>query len=507
MGNVKFFTGYLRKIWEEQKPLAVLFKTDSSYYLYDTGTNKILKCDSLTYDLLEKLFYEDFEPAVGAFLKKNGEDGFVKTVSTLKKSIENQDLFVLYEVTNADLFPGKEELQETISTMSNELSLEVTEECNLRCIYCVHNDDNRENRNHGSGNMNIETAIAAIDFLKKNSEKSHQVAIGFYGGEPFINFPVIKKSIEYAKKTFPDKKVEFSVTSNGTLLTPGIARFLFENNINVTVSIDGKEAVHDRYRKNLSGSGSYKKTVTGLRTLFKEYGARFKDKISLYSVYAPPFSLEQIRDRTNLWEELDWLPHDIRANIVYYSGPRIPGVSHSEDTDLLQWAFENYINSKKEETQPHPYAVSMIEKLLTVFSQRPVYKKAIDKFPLHGCCLPAQRRIFVTVSGDFRICEKIPGSAPTIGNVKEGVNFDILYDKYLKEYKDMSLQVCKKCWAINICESCFIDGFDENGLSYDKKMERCESKRLAAGKKMYYFCKALEMMPGIQDYFAATKLK
>ena len=167
MGNVKSFTDYLRNIWEEQKPLAVLFKTDSSYYLYDTGTNKILKCDSLTYDLLEKLFYEDFEPAVGAFLKKNGEDGFVKTVSTLKKSIENQDLFVLYyEVTNA------------------------------------------------------------------------------------------------------------------VLLTPEMAVFLFENDFTVYVSLDGPEEIHNNYRKNKTGEGSFEETIIGLKNLVTAYGEYANNKLA-----------------------------------------------------------------------------------------------------------------------------------------------------------------------------------------------------------------------------------
>lgn len=500
---------YLSKYFGGKKPLGIVLHTGTNAFLYDTGTNKILNCDPFTYDLILNLFRLDMEPAIDKFIEKHSEDCFLETVSLLERSIDKHNLFGLYEVTNFDQLPSKEELIESISTSSEELGLEVTEGCNLRCLYCVHQEANKENRNHGSRQMAGETAFAAIDFLAKNSLKSKQVTLGFYGGEPLLNFPVIKESVRYAREVFKDKPPQFNLTTNGTLITPEIARFFAENQVDVRVSIDGPEDVHNRYRKNIAGDGSFNDVREGLQNLFKEYGESFAKKINLYMVYAPPYSVEEIKRRIDLWQELDWLPEDIRASLVYYSGPRLSGVDHKEDKRFLQWAFEEYFSktlNTRDTLRPHPFSKSIIEHIMAVFSQRPIYHKVIEKFPMHACCMPAKKRIFVTVGGDFRVCEKIPFSAPSIGSLEKGIDFDLLYHVYLETYKDMTLSICKKCWAINTCDSCFIDGYSSEGLSPEKKADTCKENRNTAATKIFCYCKATEVMPNLTDHFGKIKL-
>jgi len=497
---------YLSEIFNSQKPLGMLFRADNCY-LYDSGTNKLLKCDTFTYSLLGKLLFKEFDLGVRDFIEEFGKECFIETTETLKKSVENHNLFGLYEATNFNLFPNKEELIKLINTECNMLGLEVTDRCNLRCQYCVHSEENREIRAHGSKNIKIETAFAAIERLKKNSEKSRGANIIFYGGEPLLNFPLIKKCIKYAKDLFIDKYVFFSMTTNGTQITPEIAKFLFTNQVKVKVSLDGPEAIHDRYRKNFKGKGSYRKTLLGLRNLINAYGDLSSNKISLNMVYTPPFSQKQIEKRLKLWSDIEWLPNDILANISYYSGPRLSDVNHEEDKDLLQWAFEEYCLKISKNEPPHPFTVELIEKFFAVFSQRTIYNKASDKFALNGCCIPGVRRIFVTVDGNYKLCERIATSAPIIGNVKNGIDIDVLYDVYIKAYGKMSLSNCKKCWAINICDSCFIDGFDNKGMSAIKKAKRCYRNRVAIAKKIHYFCRILELIPNSIKYFQSINLK
>lgn len=497
----------LSAVFKSKKPLGKLFKTDSAYYFYDTGTNKILNCDKPIFSLFEKLYSFEFSEAIDCFIAENGENTFIETTSCIKESICKHNLLGLYNVTNFDLFCNKQELKETIETKSHILGLEVTEKCNLRCLYCVHKDDNREYRPHGNKNMGIDTALAAVDYLEKHSKDPDELVIVFYGGEPLLNLPVIKHSIKYSKEIFPNRKVSFSMTTNGINITPGIARYFFDNDVSVKVSIDGPAIIHDRYRKNFSGKGSYKETIRGLKNLYEVYGDLFKHKISLNMVYAPPFSLEQLEKRAALWDDLGWLPDDIAASISYYTGPRLPGIDHNEDKNLLQWAFDEYINNKLMNHRPHPLSTQLIEKSMAVLSQRPLYKEVVNKFPLNGCCIPGVRRIFVSASGDFRLCERIPISAPVIGNVKTGIDLDLLYKVYIKEYSEMSLKVCKNCWAINICESCFVDGFDSNGISYEKRTRECQKNLLSAEKQIYYFIKTSEIMPDLIKHFQSIKLK
>lgn len=500
---------YLLKYFGDNKPLGLVLSTGASSYLYDTGTNKILNCDAFTYDLLHNLFCMDVKPAIAEFIEKHGQDCFVETVSMLERSINNQNLFGISEVTNFDLVLGKKELIEEISTASSEMELEVTEGCNLRCTYCVHQDENKENRNHGSRQMTRETALAAIDFLAKNSGKARDIVLSFYGGEPLLNFPLIEESVRYAREIFKDKTVQFNMTTNGTLITPEIARFLAKNQFDIKVSIDGPQEVHDRYRKKIAGGGSFNEVKAGLQNLYQEYGDSFIKRISLYMVYAPPFSEAEIKRRAALRQELDWLPEETRTGMVYYSGPRLPGVDHKEDKSYLEWAFEEYFSKTldtQEKSKPHPLAKSFIEHLMAILSQRPIYPHGIKKFTMHACCNPGKKRIYVTVAGDFRVCEKMPISAPAIGNIKKGMDYDLLYQNYLETYKNMTLSICKKCWAINTCDSCFIDGYDSQGLSPQKKIEKCRQSRNYAAQKIVLYCRAMELMPNLIDHFGKIKL-
>lgn len=440
------------------------------------------------------------------FTEEFGKDGLVETTAMLKASIEKHNLFGLYEASNFGLFPSKEELRELIGRKSNMLGLEVTERCNLRCTYCVHTKDNKEKRAHGNKNMSIETAFAAIDNLNRNSHDSQAVNIIFYGGEPLLNFTLIKKSIKYAAEVFKDRSLSFSMTTNSTHITPQIAGFLFAYKVNVKVSIDGPEDIHDRYRKDAEGKGSFQKALTGLKHLYDAYGDLFHVMISMNMVYAPPYSLDQIKQRINLWNEVEWLPTQISSNISYYSGLRLPGINHDEDISLFQWAYEEYCSKRLNEEIPHPFTKDLIEKSLAGFCQRTIYPKASDKFALNGCCIPGARRVFVTVDGDYKLCERISNSAPVIGNVKTGIDIDILYNEYIKSYGEMSLKSCKKCWAINVCDSCFIDGYDDSGMSAEKKALECKSIRSSTARKIFYFCRALEIIPNSLHIFQSINL-
>jgi uncharacterized protein len=139
--NLNHCVERLSKIFGTEKPLGKLYKTEFNFYLYDSGTNQILKCDELTYSLLHMLFNKGLQDAIQDFIKEKGEECLKNTVLTLTKSISRHNLFKLYKVTNFNLFPGKKELEESINFKCNMLELEVTEQCNLRCFYCVYNEE------------------------------------------------------------------------------------------------------------------------------------------------------------------------------------------------------------------------------------------------------------------------------------------------------------------------------------------------------------------------------
>jgi len=138
--------------------------------------------------------------------------------------------------------------------------LNTTNQCNLACGYCYEYSDDRISSTKDQPKfMSSSVARAAIDTLFKESAGRSSLHVTFFGGETLLNFPLMRESVEYAtsKGRTAGKTVEFSLTTNATLLTEEIADFLAEHRIGVTVSIDGDKELHDRMRVFHSGKGSY----------------------------------------------------------------------------------------------------------------------------------------------------------------------------------------------------------------------------------------------------------
>ena len=138
----------------------------------------------------------------------------------------------------------------------------MTQNCNFRCKYCVYSGaENSYQRVHSNKVMNWNTARKAIDFLWEHSIDSKDVNIGFYGGEPLLEFDLIKKAIEYSRKKFMGKEISFSMTTNGTLLTEEIIRFLSKNKVQLVISLDGAKEINDENRVFKNGSGTYDRVI------------------------------------------------------------------------------------------------------------------------------------------------------------------------------------------------------------------------------------------------------
>jgi uncharacterized protein len=133
----------------------------------------------------------------------------------------------------------------------------LTHNCNLRCRYCYAGD--KVNRR-----MSSETARAALDFLAGQSESTSVVT--FFGGEPLLEFDLIRECVEYGRRKF-DRRIEYRMSTNGTLLSPEILSFLKENRVYFVLSIDGHREQHDRARFYADGRGSHDKIVKNLKEI------------------------------------------------------------------------------------------------------------------------------------------------------------------------------------------------------------------------------------------------
>ena len=155
--------------------------------------------------------------------------------------------------------------------------LNVTNQCNLSCKYCYEFGEDRVANPEGKPEfMSEETAQAAVDHLLANSPGRRSVHVTFFGGETLLNFKVVRSTIQYAQLRAREagKYVDFSLTTNATLLTPAVIDFLAENRVGITISIDGPREMHDQFRVFTGGRGSYDIIVPKVRALLEKHKTR-----------------------------------------------------------------------------------------------------------------------------------------------------------------------------------------------------------------------------------------
>jgi uncharacterized protein len=154
--------------------------------------------------------------------------------------------------------------------------LNLTNQCNLSCTYCYeYGEDKIVDTENGKQPkfMSEETARESVDFLLKESGSVEHIT--FFGGETLMNFPVLQKTIAYARQRAAEagKEIDFSLTTNATLLKSDIIEFIAENRIGVTISIDGPREVQDKFRVFNNGAGSYDLVAPKIRELLKRTAA------------------------------------------------------------------------------------------------------------------------------------------------------------------------------------------------------------------------------------------
>lgn len=191
------------------------------------------------------------------------------------------------------------------------ITLQLTQQCNFRCAYCIYSDISNENqREHSSKRMPFDTAKRSIDFLIEHSCNLDTVNIGFYGGEPLLEMDLIINIIDYVESVSEGKKVTYSMTTNGSLLTDQIVEYCISKNIKVTISIDGNKEIHDKNRRfKKDGCGTFHVIMNNLTHIVQAY-PEFKKMISLSMVMDPQDDIECSKQ---LFYDYEFL-NDIAAN-------------------------------------------------------------------------------------------------------------------------------------------------------------------------------------------------
>ena len=435
-------------------PVIKTFMHDNKYFMYDTYTNRLFgvaKDQYLEIIQLQKI-------------------GLTKYMDLNKETKPYEDIMMLI---NKGLMkkpfiekiehPETEYIEHLVDRCINDITLQVTRDCNFKCRYCLYASDNGIDRNHENLNMSWETAKKSIDFLYSHAFDTEVITIAFYGGEPLLNFKLIVDVVEYAEKLFYSKKIEYRMTINGSILTDDIIEFIVKYNFLIVVSLDGPEEIQNRHRKFCeSGNDTFKVVYENVKKIKGKYEDYFNNNVSFMPVVFPDENYQlMITFFTNLnISEGNITPLMVDLNGVDYTESRCVSTYELEKNKLYN------INKVKDD--------ELYVKLNKIYNKKSIVS---PKWHHNGSCIPAIKRVFVDVKGVFYQCERIVvHDALSIGDVENGLNMKKVID-FLNIGK-LTESKCKTCWAIRFCEMCIAhcNDVEKNKISSYQKNIACDAQ-------------------------------
>ncbi len=453
------------------KPYVYLYKSINGNYCYDVNRDTIIEINENIYSYLNTC--ENSPLVIEENSVLNAED------REALEDLVRQGFLSDHRVGNITHRYAKD-AEFYVKNRMVSLLLQVTQSCNLLCSYCpyANKTDGKFQRNHSSKKMNWDIAKKSIDLFLECSSEIDDVYIGFYGGEPFLNFPLIKQVVEYADKAFAGKIIGYTLTTNGTLLTDEIVDFLTNHNFYITFSIDGPAALHDKHRKKSDGTGSYSDAVKNLKRLVCAFEDEAEKRINVNTVINTENDLDQLFE---LFDDSFFVDHkiNIKPNIV--SSDKLEkkiGVSNDFIEKFNYRCFVSLMKNlgvvKNINLDPisNEFGLETIKKMEEIYERKDILS---DTAAPRGPCIPGQRKLFVNADGDMYPCEKVNELADEqkIGNINIGFDFDKI-DKILNIARITESQ-CRNCFAFRHCSVCVIHCSDENGISSEAKLKHCQN--------------------------------
>lgn len=463
---------------KKEKMFIHAFNIGANCYIYDVNTDKILEVPEKVYEVLKKIpDYEEVlqirDKEVRAYILNLIEHGFLKADRV--------------QITE---HPESKYVNSYINNNMTSVILQVTQNCNLRCEYCVYSGS-YYNRVHNNKRMSLETAMAAIDYLAEHSSDTDVLHIGFYGGEPLLEFDLIKECVSYAKRRCNGKQLYYNLTTNGTLVTKEIVEFFLENNVLMMFSLGGPKEIHDLSRRSSSNQGSFEKLLSNIKMIKEEYPEYFSKKVSFNTVLNPERSYSCVSDYIS-GEELLKNNVFMSSLINTHNSKKRTQVSERfmeelryEEFLLLLSKIEQY---PKEKLSPLSRPRGMELDSLR-FEKNLIGRERIPQKAHHGGpCVPGNYRIFVDVDGNFYPCERVSETSEEmkIGNLKEGIDKKQVIK--IMNIEKLTEKECHNCWAYDYCNVCAANLDTSTSDPKRALLEECKSIRKSVEDKFKDYC-------------------
>ena len=325
-------------------------------------------------------------------------------------------------------------LKERSGNVIKALCLHVAHSCNLACSYCFAS----QGEFHGErALMSFEVGKAALDFLVANSGKRHNLEVDFFGGEPLMNFDVVKQLVAYARSIEADAKkhFRFTLTTNGMLIDDDVIDFCNREMDNVVLSLDGRKEVNDRFRVDRAGHGSYERIVPRFKALVEARGNQKYYMRGTFTHFNPDFTKDVFHMADLGFTELSMEP--------VVCAPDSPSALTPEDIETVKKEYEILaFDMLRREREGHP--ITFYHYMLDLKEGPCIYKRVSG-------CGSGTEYMAVTPWGDLYPCHQFVGDERyLLGNVFEGVKNEALREEF-RACNAYSRPDCRDCWAKLYC--------------------------------------------------------
>ena len=420
------------------------FENNGYYIILDVHSGAVHVVDKLAYEIARRLkapMEEDCPAALAAELGgEYGEEAVRETYGELYGLFADG---LLFSADDYEQFADR-----MVSSPLKAMCLNVSHDCNLRCKYCFAGQGIYGGKPQV---MSLEVAKAAIDFLVERSVGRRNLEVDFFGGEPLMNFEVVKETVRYARSLEGKhgKVFRFTTTTNGVLLNDDIAAFLNAEMNNVVLSLDGRPEVNDAMRPNAGGKGSYAAIVPKYQRFIEERRKTGKD----YYVRGT-FTKENL-DFTEDVLHMESLGFDQVSVEPVVSDPSLSFSIREED---LPRVFEEYdrlarvILEKKQQGKGFNFFHFMLD-----LDQGPC---AIKRLRGCGC---GNEYAAVDPDGDVYPCHQFVGHPEwKMGSVLTG-DYDLEQKARFAKATVYNKESCRSCWAKFYCSG----GCNANNQQYE----------------------------------------
>ncbi len=424
------------------------YKLGGYNIVLDVCSGSVHAVDEVAYDIIGMFEEKSKDEIIGEMSKKYAD----------RSDISHQDIEECYEQVENLKNQGKLFTEDTFEPMSGELKqktagvvkalcLHVAHTCNLNCEYCFAS----QGKYHGErAVMSFETGKRALDFLIENSGNRRNLEVDFFGGEPLMVWDTVKKLVEYARSVEKqhNKNFRFTLTTNGMLIDDDVIEFANREMHNVVLSLDGRKEIHDRYRVDYAGNGSWEKIVPKFQQLVQARGGKDYYMRGTFT-HANPDFLEDIKTMLDLgFTELSMEP--------VVCAPGDPSELTEEDLPIVMEQYEKLAQlmlSREKEGKPFTFYHYMID----LTGGPCIYKR------ISGCGSGTEY-MAVTPWGDLYPCHQFVGDEKfKLGDIYNGVSNTEIQNEFAS-CNVYAHPECKDCWARLYCSGgCAANAYHATG--------------------------------------------